>query len=173
MATGCTAGTGRAAGTRNRDWVCENGLKFALAGENGGAFSNHRTSRYIESHMSDKHRLGFLVIEAEPAQGLSTRKLLLESAKHNVLTAYTPEEGIAMFRRFSNVDVVAVDGGFGEAACVKLVDDIKKVHPKIRIVAFMPNVGGYRDWADETISSHDPAGLLKLLQEMGGRTDIA
>jgi hypothetical protein len=28
------------------------------------------------------------------------------------------------------------------------------------------------DWADQTMDSHDPAALLKLLEEMGGRTDI-
>jgi hypothetical protein len=32
------------------------------------------------------HRLSFLIVENEPAQGLSTRKLLIESAKHNVIT---------------------------------------------------------------------------------------
>ncbi len=113
------------------------------------------------------------MIETEPAQDISTRKLLLESAKHNVITAYSPEEGIDTFRRFPNVDVVAVDGGFGEDACLDLVRAIKKVDPAIRVVAFMPNVSGHCDWADETVSSHDPAGMLKLLQEMGGRTDIS
>lgn len=123
--------------------------------------------------MPNDHRLGFLVIETEPAQDISTRKLLLESAKHNVITAYTPEEGIETFRRFPNVDVVAIDGGFGETACSDLVRQIKHLSPEIPIIAFMPNVAGRCDWADETISSYDPAGMLKLLQEMGGRTDIS
>jgi CheY-like chemotaxis protein len=123
--------------------------------------------------MAGGHRLAFLVIESEPAQGLSTRKLLLESAKHNVLTAYSPEEGVRMFRRFPHVDVVAIDGSFGEQACTELVKQLKVQHQKIRVVAFVPNVGAQCDWADETTSSHDPAGLLHLLEEMGARTDIA
>jgi DNA-binding NtrC family response regulator len=98
---------------------------------------------------------------------------LLESAKHNVITAYSPEEGFDTFRRFPNVDAVAIDGGFGEGACMDLVRKIKRMDPKIRVVAFMPNVGSHCNWADETISSYDPAGMLKLLQEMGGRTDIS
>jgi len=123
--------------------------------------------------MANGHRLAFLIIEAEPAQGLSTRKLLLESVKHNVLTAYSPHEGMRMFRRFPHVDVVAVDGSFGEEVCSQLVRQLKKHNPKIRVVAFVPYEGAQCKWADETVSSHDPAGLLKLLEEMGGRTDIA
>ena len=123
--------------------------------------------------MHDGHRLAFLIIEAEPAQGLSTRKLLLESATHNVLTAYSPDEGIRMFRRFPHVDVVAVDGSFGEVTCKGLVEEIRNENPNIRVVAFVPNVGACCDWADETPNSHDPAGLLRVLQDMGGRTDIA
>ncbi len=123
--------------------------------------------------MADGHRLAFLVIETEPAQGLSTRKLLLESAKHNVLTAYSPSEGTQMFQRFPHVDVVAIDGSFGPAACGDLVQQLKTVDGDIRVVAFVPNVSARCDWARETVSSHDPAALLKLLEKMGGRTDIA
>jgi len=119
------------------------------------------------------HRLAFLVVEAEPAQRLSTRKLLLESAKHNVLTVYSPEEGVRMFRRFPHVDLVAVDGGFGAAACTKLVKALRAQNKNIRIVAFVPNTSMRCDWADETTGSHDPAGLLHVVEEMGGRTDIA
>jgi len=123
--------------------------------------------------MANGHRLAFLVVEAEAAQGLSTRKLLLESARHNVLTAYSPAEGARMFQRFPHVDVVAIDGSFGEQICGGLVKQLKGQNPAIRIVAFVANVGAQCDWADETTSSHDPAGLLRLLEEMGGRTDIA
>ena len=123
--------------------------------------------------MGNGHRLAFLVVEAEPAQGLSTRKLLLESAKHNVLTAHSLPEGARMFRRFPHVDVVAIDGSFGEEVCGKFVKDLKTQNSRIRVVAFVPQVGARCDWADETTNSHDPAGLLKLLEEMGGRTDIA
>ena len=117
--------------------------------------------------------LAFLVVEAEPAQGLSTRKLLLESAKHNVVTAYSPEEGAKMFRRFPHIDVVAIDGSFGEKAFGELVREFKSHNSGIRVVGFVPNDSMRCSWADETISSHDPAGLLHLLEEMGGRTDIA
>lgn len=84
----------------------------------------------------------------------------------------SPDEGVRIFQRFPKVDVVAIDGAFGEAACSKLVGELKTHNQNIRVVAFLPNEGAHCAWADETVSSHDPAGLLKLLQEMGGRTDI-
>lgn len=86
---------------------------------------------------------------------------------------YSPREGVDMFRRFPNVDVVAIDAGFGDAEWTALVRHNKAVNQKIRVVAFTPNVAAHSPWADETVSSHDPAELLRLLQEMGGRTDIA
>jgi DNA-binding response OmpR family regulator len=116
------------------------------------------------------HRLAFLIVESEPAQGLSTRKLLLESAKHNVVTAYSAEEGIRMFKRFPKVDAVVVDcelhGKEGLVGCVR------EHNPKIWIACLSPREAEYASWADETVNSHDPAALLKMLEEMGGRTDI-
>lgn len=116
------------------------------------------------------HRLAFLIVEAEPAQGLSTRKLLLESAKHNVVTAYTSEEGVRMFRRFAKVDAVVVDGELDGKD--RLVASVKQQDSSMGIICLTPRQGEKAAWADETVNSHDPAALLKLLQEMGGRTDI-
>ena len=116
------------------------------------------------------HRLSFLIVEAEPSQGLSTRKLLIESAKHNVLTAYSSEEGIEMFKRFPNVDSVVIDGELKGNA--RLARQIKEVNPGIRIVCLASRIGAKAEWADTTANPHDPAALLKMLQEMGGRTDI-
>jgi len=122
--------------------------------------------------MKNGHRLTFLVVEVEPLQALSTRKLLLEGAKHNVLTAHSTAEGLRMFQRFPRVDVVAIDGAFGETACNKLAEQIRNENQKMPIVAFVPHVGARCSWADKTTNSHDPAGLLKLLEKMGGSTEI-
>lgn len=120
--------------------------------------------------MPNTHRLAFLVVESEPELGLSTRKLLLESAKHNVVTAYSPAEGIRMFQRFPKVDAVAVDGSFGNDKCSALARELKQLNPRIAVVALLPLEGGHCVWADETVSSHDPAGLLRLMRELGGST---
>ena len=122
--------------------------------------------------MKNGHRLTFLVVDQEPPQSLSTRKLLLESKRHNVLTAYSPEEGVQMFRRFLMVDGVAIDAGFGEAACRPFVRNIKALDPKMRVVICTPQLGANYEWADGVADSHDPENLLRLLEKMGPRTNI-
>jgi DNA-binding response OmpR family regulator len=116
------------------------------------------------------HRLAFLIVETEPAQGLSTRKLLLESAKHNVVTAYSADEGKRMFHRFPSVDAVVVDCELDGKE--KLVQSVKKENSSMRVVCLSPRDGEEASWADETVNSHDPAALLQMLETMGGRTDI-
>lgn len=118
------------------------------------------------------HRLTFLVIEAEPKDGLSTRKLLLESAKHNVITAYSGTEGVSMFQRFPSVDIVCIDAELPDLKGAKVAQTIRDINPDIRLVALSPRLAAKCDWADRTVNSHDPNALLKLLEEMGGRTDI-
>jgi len=124
------------------------------------------------SMASNEHRLSFLIIEAEPSDGLSTRKLLLESAKHNVITAYSGKEGVETFKRFPNVDAICIDAELEDLKGDDVAKKVKNTNPKIRIVGLSPRLAARCDWADETIDSHDPAALLKLLEEMGGRTDI-
>jgi hypothetical protein len=53
-----------------------------------------------------------------------------------------------------------------------VAENIRKLNPKIRIVALSPRWAARCDWADKTIDSHDPNALLEVLEEMGGRTDI-
>jgi len=120
--------------------------------------------------VNTRHRLSFLVVENESGQGLSTRKLLLESAKHNVLTAHSAQEGREMFERFPNVDSVVIDDQLKDAA--GLAKHAKDKNPNVRVICLSPRIGAHARWADETVNSHDAAALLKLLEEMGGRTDI-
>ncbi len=57
-----------------------------------------------------------LMIEEEQPEGLSARKLVVETAKHNVLTAYKAEDGIEPLRRFPNIDVVLVHASLWRSA---------------------------------------------------------
>lgn len=118
------------------------------------------------------HRLSFLIIETERTDGLSTRKLLLESAKHNVVTAYSGKEGVEMFKRFPNVDAVCVEAELPDLKSANVAENIRKLNPKIRIIGLSPRLAARCEWADKTIDSHNPQALLETLQEMGGRTDI-
>ncbi|HEY2363977.1 MAG TPA: hypothetical protein VGK36_22850 [Candidatus Angelobacter sp.] len=121
---------------------------------------------------SNGHRLGFLIIESERTDGLSTRKLLLESAKHNVVTAYSGKEGVEMYKRFPHVDAVCIEAELQDLKGANVAASIRSLNPKIHIIALSPRVGAHCEWADKTLDSHDPNALLEFLEEMGGRTDI-
>ena len=118
------------------------------------------------------HRLGFLIIETERTDGLSTRKLLLESAKHNVVTAYSGKEGVEMYKRFPNVDSVCIEAELPDLKSAAVAENLRKINPKVRIIGLSPRLAALCKWADKTIDSHDPKALLEVLEEMGGRTDI-
>jgi DNA-binding response OmpR family regulator len=118
------------------------------------------------------HRLTFLIVEVEPHNGLSTRKLLLESAKHNVITAYSAKEGAEMFHRFPRVDVVCVEADLPDLEKSGLVDDVREHSGKIPVIALTPRIAATCKWANHVVNSHDPQALLKCLEKLGGRTDI-
>lgn len=115
-------------------------------------------------------RLSFLAVEAEEGHPVSTRKLLLESAKHTVITAYSAEEGLEMLKRFPKVDAVVIDSELKGAK--QLAEQVRAESDSIRIVCLDPRISARCSWADKTVSTHDPGELLKMMEELGGRTDI-
>ncbi len=121
-------------------------------------------------------RLTFLVVEPEPTQsGLSSRKLLMETAGHNVLTCYSGDEGLALFHRFPNVDAVILHTELEGVKCGEFAAEVRKVLPGARVIALAPREGAGKDackGADHVVPSHDPRALLTLLEEFGVRPEI-
>jgi hypothetical protein len=70
-----------------------------------------------------------LVAETELSQALSVRKLVLESAKYNVLTAHSTDEALDIFQMFPNVNVVVLVMD-GRIVCELVARSIKQVHHK-------------------------------------------
>ena len=106
--------------------------------------------------------LVILMIEAEHPEGLSARKLVVETAKHNVLTAYSTDSGMDLLRRFPLVDAVLVHG-----SCVEgdpcLLSTIREHDPGVPIILATP-FGSIRDpLATFVIDSHNPHEILQLL----------
>ena len=48
----------------------------------------------------------------------------------------------------------------------------REQNANMQIIALNSHIGASSKWANFTVSSHDPAALLKMLEDMGGRTDI-
>jgi CheY-like chemotaxis protein len=110
-------------------------------------------------------RLVVLMVEVEQPEGISARKLVLETARHNVITAYSGSGAIKLLRRFPNVDVAVIHTQLEDSQFIQVVREIKKIRPDLPIVALSPMQGQRVEGVDHTLSSYDPQLLLHLLAE--------
>ena len=78
----------------------------------------------------------FLVIDREFPGSISTRKLVIETAKFNVLTAYSAQKGIDTLRMFSAIHgVVPSTQKYPWHVLRNLVKELKKVKAGSPIIA--------------------------------------
>lgn len=108
-----------------------------------------------------------LVLDVEHANSISTRKLVFETAKLNVITAYSCKEGLAELDRFPAVDAIVLNGSLSREAGFEALVQALERHPAVKVVV----VGDYAQ-ADRTfrvdaqIENFAPARLLAVIQEM-------
>jgi CheY-like chemotaxis protein len=114
----------------------------------------------------DRPRPCFLVIDREYPGTISTRKLVIETAKFNVLTAYDAEEGIRTLERFPDVDGVVVDANRDDMPCSELIDRLRVVRSHVTIVVASPNAEQSCGDGVFYVESFDPKNLLALLQRL-------
>jgi DNA-binding response OmpR family regulator len=108
----------------------------------------------------------FLVIDREFPGSISTRKLVIETAKFNVLTAYSGLEALDVFTRFPAVSGVVLDGGLEDVPCREIARKIKLIQPKVPIIVISaPGFTGCPE-ADYQLESFDPAKLLEILRSL-------
>lgn len=103
-----------------------------------------------------------LMMEEEQPEGLSARKLVAETARHNVLTAYTADSGMALLRRFPKVDAVLVHHSLLEAR-PGLLDEIKNLTPDVPILLTTPLKYSMDPRVDYVLDSHNPMDLIEVL----------
>lgn len=114
----------------------------------------------------------FLVIEVEQPDGLSTRKLVLETAKYNVLTAHSGKEGLEIAKTHA-LDGIILHHGMKDMAIPKLARQLRALKDGIPLVYLAPNASSRVAGADHVVSSHDARALLNLIQELVGRPEQA
>ena len=106
----------------------------------------------------------FLVIDREFPGSISTRKLVIETAKFNVLTAYSGKEAMELFKRFPAVDGIVLDGGIEDVTAEELTEELKTIQPKIPVIVIAaPGFDGCPR-ADFHLESFNPAKLLEILR---------
>jgi CheY-like chemotaxis protein len=108
----------------------------------------------------------FLVIDNQYPGNISTRKLVIETAMLNVITAYSAEEAIQTLARFPNVDGIVLDSEVAGMTCRQLIDRLRAIRRDIPIVSVSPS--GHEACGGEQYhcSSYDPQKLLQQLQKL-------
>lgn len=108
----------------------------------------------------------FILADVEHAGSVSTRKLVVETAKMNVITVYSGAEAIETLGRYPNVDGVVLDAGMGDIPCSDLLKRLRKLSPAMPLIV-VDRPGAPRcDGADYQVRSFAPAEILKLLQSL-------
>jgi CheY-like chemotaxis protein len=112
-------------------------------------------------------RPAFIVAEPEPEQALSTRKLLLETFKFNVITGHSVLETLELVNLFPNVSALIVHCGLPGFDSGEAIVTVKKTKPDLPIIALTPTERELK-WADHVVHSHHPQELLELVQKLFG-----
>ena len=112
------------------------------------------------------HRPCFLVIDREYSGSISTRKLVIETAKFNVITAYSAQESLETIDRFPALDGVVLDAGLRDMSANDLIAALKAKHPNLPIVVICAPGAVDCPRADHQLESFDPRKLLAVLQNL-------
>lgn len=108
----------------------------------------------------------FLVIDREHSASISMRKLVIESAKFNVITAYNGAEAVETFERFPAVHGVILNAAVRDVPCNDILSTIRSRDPKIPIIVVQGSGGPECPGADHYIDSFDPVQLLEILRDL-------
>lgn len=108
----------------------------------------------------------FLVIDREFASSISTRKLVIETAKFNVITAYSSLEAIATLEAFPAIDGAVLDVNMPQMPCAELVAALKQIKPSLPVVVVSAPGASSCSGADFHLESFEPGKLLAILQSL-------
>jgi response regulator RpfG family c-di-GMP phosphodiesterase len=112
------------------------------------------------------HRPCFLVIDHEFPDSISTRKLVLETAKYNVITAYSGTEAIETFKIYPNVSGIVMNEAVAGMDCSALVKELRTIRSDVLLIVTSSRGTSDCVVADHYLDNFDPASLLKLLREL-------
>jgi hypothetical protein len=112
-------------------------------------------------------RTTLIVAEPEPREALAVRKLVIETAKFDVLRAHGTRECRDLFQTFpmGGIVILVEDGFINIEYCASR---IKKSYRHIPIIALTPRVAEKFESVDHTLSSHEPEPVVKLIRSLAG-----
>ncbi len=106
--------------------------------------------------------------EVEPPEGLSARKLVLETGKLNVITAYSEQEVLELFGAFPAITAIILHSAICQSQCSDLIQQIKRRKPDTPVIIITPQENAKFPGADHQLSSHEPQELLNLVRSLYG-----
>ena len=106
------------------------------------------------------------MVEPEPNEALSVRKLVAETAKFNVTTAYSTNEAKQLLHKFPRIDGVVIIAEM--RGCDEVVETAKSINPMMQVILLSANLTTRCGNADHLISSHEPEALVGLLRSLFG-----
>lgn len=115
----------------------------------------------------------FLVLDREHSSSISTRKLVIETAKFNVITVYSAQELLETFALFSAVNGVILDSTVKDLSCADVIAKLKAASPELPVVIVHGPGGAECAGADHFLDTFDPAELLDLLKKLKPRESAA
>ncbi len=108
----------------------------------------------------------FLVIDKQHPGSISTRKLVIETALLNVITAYSADEAVSTLARFPNVDGIVLDTQVSGMTCQDLIRQLRALRSEIPIISVSPSGNDPCGAEDFHVSSYDPQDLLEQLNRI-------
>ncbi len=111
----------------------------------------------------------FLVTDPPDPETLSTRKLVIETAKFNVVTCFTSAEALETVERVPIAAAILHENLEGQTLA-KTVTDIKSVRPDLPIYVVAPNPHPMMN-VDQVFSSFNPLDLVNYLLRKFGKPD--
>ena len=111
----------------------------------------------------------FLLVEPGMPEGLSARKLMLETKKYNVISAYLAEHAVQSFAAFPNVDAVVIHSEMRDMPWHEIVEQMRGYAKLKRLVVLSPQPDTLpaKD-CDAVVSSYHPEALLSELKRIFG-----
>ena len=115
----------------------------------------------------------FIVAEPAPPEGLSSRKLVIETAYYNVLTVHSASELMEIIDIFPKADAVIIHVALPHLNMSEATRKVREKMPNSLIIALAQTSSAVHNEVDELLSSHEPQALLALLEERFGRPEEA
>jgi CheY-like chemotaxis protein len=108
----------------------------------------------------------FLVIDNQYPGSISARKLVIETAQLNVITAYSAQEALGTFSRFPSVNGIVLDTEVQGIPCQQLIKQLRTIRGDVPIITVSPTGHDRCDGEEYHVSSYDPQALLEQLKHI-------